>query len=141
MLIALVLWPVVGTPVDAIEALTPRILFSSLGVAAIGALASIACVSMLQASVSDGALGVAVLAQTRSLTCLGIGWWAYGYIHWPLQTAGFIVAVGSTVLWAGLRLCLPLHPRTPAIVVSASSYRTQRSRKLSSASAMGWDIV
>ncbi|KAJ2690548.1 hypothetical protein IWW39_000642 [Coemansia spiralis] len=141
MLIALVLWPVVGTPVDAIEALTPRILFSSLGVAAIGALASIACVSMLQASVSDGALGVAVLAQTRSLTCLGIGWWAYGYIHWPLQTAGFIVAVGSTVLWAVLRLCLPLHPRTPAIVVSANSYRTQRSRKLSSASAMGWDIV
>ncbi|KAJ2729325.1 hypothetical protein IW152_005664 [Coemansia sp. BCRC 34962] len=141
MLVALVLWPIVGTPVDAIEALTLRILFSSLGVAAIGALASITRVSMLQAPVSDGALGVAVLAQTRSLTCLGIGWWAYGYLHWPLQTAGFIVAVASTVLWAALRLCLPLHPRTPAVVVSANSYRTQRSRKLSSASAMGWDLV
>ncbi|KAJ2800471.1 hypothetical protein H4S07_005171 [Coemansia furcata] len=141
MLVALVLWPVVGSPVDAIEALTPRILFSSLGVAALGALANIASITMLQAPVSDGALGVAVLAQTRSLTCLAIGWWAYGYLHWSLQTAGFALAVGSITLWSALRLCLPLHPRTPAIVISAHTYRTPRSRKLSSASTMGWDVV
>ncbi|KAJ2886802.1 hypothetical protein H4R27_000419 [Coemansia aciculifera] len=141
MLVALVLWPVVGTPVDAIEALTPRILFSALGVAALGALANIARVAMLQAPVSDGVLGVAVLTQTRALTCLAIGWWAYGYLHWSLQTAGFALAVASTALWSVLRLCLPLHSRTPAIVVSAHSYRPPRSRKLSSASTMGWDAI
>ncbi|KAJ2422244.1 hypothetical protein GGF41_003574 [Coemansia sp. RSA 2531] len=141
MLVALVLWPVVGTPVDAIEALTPRILFSALGVAALGALANIARVAMLQAPVSDGVLGVAVLAQTRALTCLAIGWWAYGYLHWSLQTAGFALAIASTTLWSVLRLCLPLNSRTPDIVISAHSYRLPRSRKLSSASTMGWDNI
>ncbi|KAJ2911090.1 hypothetical protein GGI21_000215, partial [Coemansia aciculifera] len=141
MLVALVLWPIVGTPVDAIEALTPHILFNFLGVAALGALANIARVAMLQASVSDGALGVAVLLQARALICLAIGWWAYDYLHWSLQIVGFVIATLSIALWAALRLFLPLHARTPTVVVSVHSYRLPRSRKLSSASAVGWDTA
>ncbi|KAJ2644783.1 hypothetical protein GGF44_000414 [Coemansia sp. RSA 1694] len=112
MLAALALWPVVGAPVDAVEALlaTPRVAAAALGVALVGALANAARVAMLQASVSDGPVGVAVLAQARALACLGVGWWAYGFLHWPLQIAGFAVAAASIALWAALRLARPLRP-------------------------------
>ncbi|KAJ2745397.1 hypothetical protein GGI20_002199 [Coemansia sp. BCRC 34301] len=139
MLAALVLWPVVGAPVDAVETLTPRVLLSLLGVALLGALASIARIAMLRADVAGGALGVAVLTQARTLVCLAVGWWAYGFLHWPLQTAGFAIAAAAFVVWTTLRLCAPLSSSSP--VLSVHAYRAPRARKLSSASAVAWDSV
>ncbi|KAJ1782144.1 hypothetical protein LPJ67_005208, partial [Coemansia sp. RSA 1938] len=79
MLAMLVLWPLVEQPVAVFAALDARRLASCIGVALLGSLSWIARIAMLRANVSDGVVGVAVIAQIKPLVCLAIGWWSFGY--------------------------------------------------------------
>ncbi|KAJ2550658.1 hypothetical protein IWW35_003187 [Coemansia sp. RSA 1878] len=132
MLAMLVLWPLVEQPVAVFAALDARRLASCIGVALLGSLSWIARIAMLRANVSDGVVGVAVIAQIKPLVCLAIGWWSFGYASSWVQVIAFSTACACLACWCLLRLAFTEYPDLVP-VISPHMYRSARSRKYSAA--------
>ncbi|KAJ2306691.1 hypothetical protein IWW55_001335 [Coemansia sp. RSA 2706] len=130
MLAVLALWPLLERPVDALAELDTRRLLSCVGVATLGALSWIARIAMLRAEMADGAVGVAVVMQIKPLVCLGIGWWAFGYVYWWAQIAAFVAACACVLVWVVVRMALTAYPELVP-VISPHMYRSARTRKRS----------
>ncbi|KAJ2716909.1 hypothetical protein H4R19_000352 [Coemansia spiralis] len=136
MLGMLMVWPLLEQPVDALAEMDARRLAACAAVAVLGAISLIARTAALAAPVSDGPVGVAAFAQFKTLACLAVGWWAFGYAHsWP-QLAAFAAACACAAAWAACRL-LVRRSSTSELLPAAPSprilCRPPRLRKCSSA--------
>ncbi|KAJ2857348.1 hypothetical protein J3B02_001067 [Coemansia erecta] len=103
-LLLLVVWPVVESPVGVLETVDSRGIYMALGVAAIGALAFVLKMWLLTVPLVGGPAGLCMLEHYRTLICLGIGWWVYGYLYSGLQMSGLVIGGGALVLWSLCRI-------------------------------------
>ncbi|KAJ2158315.1 hypothetical protein GGF46_003868 [Coemansia sp. RSA 552] len=104
LLVLLGLWPLLESPVEALARLDASRAVGVVGAGVLGAISWGARLAMLTASVSDGVVGVSAIMQAKSLACLGVGWWAFGYPHSWLQSGAFVASAAAVVVWTGCRL-------------------------------------
>ncbi|KAJ2599459.1 hypothetical protein GGF39_002213 [Coemansia sp. RSA 1721] len=103
-LLLLVAWPMVESPVGVLESINSENTWVMLGVALAGALVFVLRLWLLREPLVGGPAGLCMIEHYRTLVCLGIGWWAYGYLYWWLQVLGMAIGAGGLILWSLIRI-------------------------------------